>query len=184
MGGLAACGSASEAPTPTPTAEPTSATPSPDPEPADPLPEEPEAPVPNGTPDERDAEVAAEYFVELYEYTLATGDLTTWEARSLEKCQFCARTSENVRELRDEGLTYRGGAFSIEPARFVAFDDSLRMFAVEVPFSVDEAELIDSEASVIRRLSADTGFLVLEMGYSPEAGWLLRTGNAEQESAL
>lgn len=185
VGLLAGCSADEPEPAPTSTAAPTSAAPEPEPEPVEEVPEEPVAPEPrSGTPDERDAETAAEYFVDLYEYTLTTRDLQTWETRSVDGCQFCAGTSEDVRGYADGGLTYRGGAFEIEPAKFVAFSDVFAMFAVEVPYTIAPAELVDEDGEIVQIFRDGSGFLLLEMGYSPETGWMLRTGNRHEESSL
>src|SRR5690606_33992132 len=89
---------------PTPTAAPATPVPDPEPEPTEQLPEEPEAPLPRtGTPDERDAEAAGEFFLRLYEYTVMTGDARQWKERSHPECGFCNNVIESVERGRVEG---------------------------------------------------------------------------------
>lgn len=182
MGGLAACGSAGEATTPTPTVEPTSEMPSPVPEPADPLPEEPVAPVPDGTPDERDAEAAAEYFVELYQYAMATGDVEVWRERSHAECEFCASTVAQLADYAEARLSYTGGTIRHEPAQIVSFEPDLRVFAVEMAYEIDDVEVVDRSGAVVDEFLADSGFFLVEIGYQPSSGWMLFTAGHHDES--
>lgn len=168
---------------PTPTAAPATPVPEPEPEPAEQLPEEPEAPLPRtGTPDERDAEAAGEFFLRLYEYTLLTGDTEQWEERSLPGCEFCANVVADVDAYRSEGARFVDLEFTVEPARFVAFEDVLVMFAVEVPYEQSATKVVKADGSVVKEFGGGSGFLLLEMAYAPESGWLLRTGNDRDES--
>ena len=49
------------------------------------------------------AVAAAEYFISLYPYVYATGDLTEWDAMSEEGCVFCGSVHDNVTELHESG---------------------------------------------------------------------------------
>lgn len=46
---------------------------------------------------------AAKYFIELYPYIYATGDLTDWEALSDAGCGFCTNVSDQVVQLDEDG---------------------------------------------------------------------------------
>ncbi|MDO4243598.1 MAG: DUF6318 family protein [Actinomyces sp.] len=48
------------------------------------------------------ASQAAGYFLQLYPYVFATGDLTTWEEMSEDECDFCSSVAEGVREIHDD----------------------------------------------------------------------------------
>ncbi|VEG27940.1 Uncharacterised protein [Actinomyces howellii] len=49
------------------------------------------------------ASQAAGYFLQLYPYVFATGDLNAWEGMSEDGCDFCSSVSEGVREMHDSG---------------------------------------------------------------------------------
>lgn len=112
--GLAAC--TPDEPEPTPTAsmspEPTE-TPSPTPT----LPPEAIAPERPAAMDEisvAGAEAAATYFLELYPYTYATGDLTEWTVLSHPECIFCQSVIGNVTDQIASGHTASGGGLAVQ----------------------------------------------------------------------
>ena len=93
-------------PTPTTPAATTSPTPTLSPEDAaaraTALAMEPPAPyTPEFTPD--GAAEATTYFIELYPYVYATGDLDAWERMSEDDCIFCNSVINNVTELHNTG---------------------------------------------------------------------------------
>jgi len=55
------------------------------------------------------AAAAAGYFMSLYAYVLATGDLTEWDAMSGAACDFCANTRTQVDALHGAGSRSLGG---------------------------------------------------------------------------
>lgn len=62
-----------------------------------------------GTPGTDGAAAAASYFMELYPYVLATGDLAEWDAISADTCDFCINTRAEVERLEAAGLRSIGG---------------------------------------------------------------------------
>jgi len=63
--------------------------------------EPPEAYTPEFTPE--GAATAATYFLNLYPYVYATGDLDAWQNMSDDNCEFCNSVINNVTELHDAG---------------------------------------------------------------------------------
>jgi len=109
---LTACTDAS-APTRTPTPEPTAtATPttSPTPTPTTDVTVAPQRPEAMATPSADGAAAAASYFISLFPYINATGDLVEWNALSSPECTFCAGVRTNVEELHTQGNRNLGGA--------------------------------------------------------------------------
>lgn len=49
------------------------------------------------------AAASAAYFLTLYPYVYATGDLTDWEEMSAEGCGFCSSVAESVNDLHSDG---------------------------------------------------------------------------------
>ena len=111
--GLAGCAPEPIPPVPTtdrpsPTVEPT---PEPEPEPA-PETVHPQRPAAMDTVDAAGAEAAVEYFLRLYSYGFATGDLAEVRALSHPECIFCASVIDGVEETFDGGYRTVGGLTS------------------------------------------------------------------------
>src|SRR5699024_1566611 len=105
--GVGACSSAEPAPA---SSTPSSAAPTPE-QPSEtattvPHPQRPEA---MERDDVEGAIAAAEYFLSLYEYVYASGDLTEWRKMSQDSCIFCEDVETEVVEIHDDG-GYREGA--------------------------------------------------------------------------
>ncbi|UFU04652.1 DUF6318 family protein [Ruania suaedae] len=56
---------------------------------------------------------AAEYFVELYPYVYASGDLEEWDALSDEGCGFCTNVRDRATELHADGGYAEGGEVEV-----------------------------------------------------------------------
>ena len=138
---LVACTTDSEPPpsdpTPAPTAEPT--TPAEEPS----SPETTTEPGPGPTPwpeptrppamDRDDIEgaiAAAEYFLALYPYIYATGDLSTWDEMSHPECIFCKGAADEVTELFEAGGYGDGGTFDVDDIAALPPDDEYAHFRV------------------------------------------------------
>ena len=60
------------------------------------------------------AEAVAVYFLQLYPYVYATGDLTEWRALSHPECIFCASVITNVEEQVAAGNRSIGGLIQVD----------------------------------------------------------------------
>ncbi|MBO9555756.1 DUF6318 family protein [Cellulomonas sp.] len=83
----------------------------------------------------------ATYFMELYGYTYATGDLESWNGLSHPDCEFCASTRDGVNDLLSAGQLRDGGAVTIA-------DPSAREISPGELFSVDVA-MTEAPARVV-----------------------------------
>jgi len=92
--------------TPTPTA-PSAGTPVP-------APERPSSP---SAPSAESASATARYFLELYPYAYASGDLTEWDRLAAPSCTYCSTTSDDVQRVVDSRHSVTGGAVEITEAR-------------------------------------------------------------------
>ena len=136
---------APESSTPPPVVSTPSPTPTPTAPPAVDVTVKPERPAALDEPPSVEGAVAvAEYFVLLYPYVYATGDLAEWNALSDPDCKFCASVDSNAREMALNGQHSEGGATSvldpvgteIEPA--VSY--SVEMDAVHQPSATVSAD--------------------------------------------
>lgn len=124
---LAACTDASPQPlgttspvtavtaTATPEASPTTSAPSPGPtsdqQDVTIPPERPAALDGPGT--EENAKAVARYFLSLFPYVVATGDLADWDALSGRPCSYCSSVRDFVTEIHGAGNHGEGGAFEL-----------------------------------------------------------------------
>ena len=113
-----------------PTVEPT-ATPTPT-ETASPETVKPERPEAMDEVSVEGAEAVARYFLELYPYVYATGDLSDWDAMSDPECQFCESVRQNAGELHDGGGYGIGPTVDVESADASPPRDGVDYFAVWV----------------------------------------------------
>lgn len=106
----------------------------PEPSPGQPVTEEPtptpEAPVAPERPaamDQADvagAEALARYFLELYPYVYATGDLTEWRALSHPECVFCTSVIDNVEAQVAAGNRSTGAEVTVQSADARVIDET------------------------------------------------------------
>ena len=97
VGALAGCTGGDPAPDWTPTTATPIAHPTPTPS-ADPATVKPERPAAMDTFDSAGAEAVAVYYMQLYPYVFATGDLTEWKTLSHPECIFCSDVARQVQE--------------------------------------------------------------------------------------
>ncbi|MEU4361024.1 DUF6318 family protein [Promicromonospora sp. NPDC023987] len=95
-----------------PTGQPPSASPSASPSPSGPA--KPERPDAMKRKDAKGAAAAAEYFIELYPYVMATGDTEEFEAMSHRACGFCDELASQASAIQDAKETFIGGKTTVE----------------------------------------------------------------------
>lgn len=164
--GLAAC--TPEATEPTPTVSPAgTSTPSASPTPTTP-PEAiaPERPAEMAEVSVAGAEAAARYFLQLYPYVYATGDLAEWRTLSHAECAFCASVITNVEGQVAAQQTSTGGNVSIESVAAVKVNDSY--FAATATFTQAPSSTVDAAGAVVedfpdaKSYLAEVGLIVVD----------------------
>jgi DNA-binding LacI/PurR family transcriptional regulator len=78
--------------------------------PAPSAPAKPKRPEAMKRDDAQGAAAAAEYFIELYPYVMATGDTEEFEAMSHRACEYCKGVLDNEAWLRKQRGTFEGGS--------------------------------------------------------------------------
>ena len=90
---------------------------SPEPTPTETGPVKPERPAAMDRDDAEGAAAAAEYFLELYPYVMATGDTAEWDAMTwAETCGFCIGVRDTALEIRSAGDSYSGSETTVDSA--------------------------------------------------------------------
>ncbi|MBO1752457.1 hypothetical protein J4G33_11660 [Actinotalea sp. BY-33] len=171
-----------EEPTAPPTtAAPTTAAPTPSPEPSEPVAEAPTRPEAMDSSDEAGAVAAAEYFMELFAYVLATGDTTDWNAVTVESCILCTNVRERAETLHASG-GMRGGGVSVHSSQLIGTDTTINARAVEVDYTFSAGEELDASGETTEVLAEESGTAVLDVSFT-EQGWVLLEGSGGQTEA-
>lgn len=168
--------SASKAPSVEPSSaapEPTSAAPS----------AEVEKPVPPEAmrrDDVAGAEAAAQYFLELYPYVYATGDLTEWDAMSDPECKFCESVRNEVGALHSAGGRFDGAAVSVESMSSTPADGR-GLFRIDARVREGEFSRIEASGSEPKRIAAAVHDLTLALFHAES--WQVREAGVESSEA-
>lgn len=176
---VSACtGAAPEPPSTTPVTTSAEATTSPSPTPT--APAEPAKPASWTTGSDDAAVDAAAYFMDLYNYVIATGDLTEWDALSDPGCEFCANTHEDVGTVYSSGGRLEGGRLSVDGATLVDYSTTLHIHEVQFAFVTDPARQVADDDSIVSSTAAESGYVVVTVGFTGDR-WNLVSGQAMTE---
>jgi len=178
--GLAGLGGCSGGPEPTPSVTWTpvyespwpESTPTPTPTPTDAAAIPPERPAAMDEVSIAGAEAFATYYLELYPYVFATGDLETYRTHSHPECIFCADVISTAEAQRAAGGHTEGGLVDVQEVTALEVDPG-KWWAVSM--EVVEASLVDvdGDGTVINQ-AAEAAYH-LDLAVVRESGtWLMR----------
>lgn len=180
--GLAGCAPEPIPPVPTtdrpsPTVEPT---PEPEPEPA-PETVHPQRPAAMDTVDAAGAEAAVEYFLRLYPYVYATGDLDEWRAMSHEDCIFCASVIDNVEALVADGHHAVGGTVDLVGLQARPIDPGA---AWEITLRVRQSASthVDADGATVGEFGAGNTESSVFVVHDGEQWWIRGIDNSQDAS--
>ncbi|KQY46568.1 hypothetical protein ASD18_03820 [Cellulomonas sp. Root137] len=115
----------------------------------------------------------ATYFVELYPYLFATGDVTQWEQLSAPDCVFCHDVIEDADALVAQGQRREGGTVSVGYAVGAEIGEA-SSYSVDLTMDEAPARVIDSDGTEVDAWSVAqsyrTGVVLLHDG----AAWSIR----------
>jgi DNA-binding LacI/PurR family transcriptional regulator len=101
--------------------------------------------------DAEGAAAAAEYFIELYPYVMATGDTEEFEAMSHRACGFCDELASQASAIQDAGETFVGGETTVTITKEYKRDEVTGIY----PF---DSKIIQEA----QRITAPNGQVVLD----------------------
>lgn len=139
--------------------------------------EAPEKPAAMSENTPEGAVAAAEYFISLYPYVYATGDLTEWDAMSEDSCVFCQSVHDKVTELHQGG----GWADPWGQTTDVAYvgQDPNDSSTMAVKLIVNGTERTSHEQSGnASSAPKDNGVLVVQVHWSGRS-WVIQKGRTE-----
>ncbi|MHA7132750.1 DUF6318 family protein [Oerskovia turbata] len=153
--------------------------PSPTPTPTAVGPVKPERPADMARTDEVGAAAAAVYFLELYPYVMATGDLAEWDAMTwVDLCGFCTATRDQAHEIANSGSVYVGGEIRAEVIKTYALDDLIGGYPLDVQVAIESAALLDGAGVEIDRQEAISKPYRVELLHDG-ANWRILTVSSE-----
>lgn len=180
MTGLAGCTKPAPDPSPTPSSTSASPTPtetSPSPTPSPTPPPKPEA---WSRDDDTGALAAAQYFMDLYNYVIATGDLTEWKALAAPDCDFCQSVATTTASTYEVGGEIQGGSISVSDAAVVGRDEAFAVTTVELKYATTEVRDLGPDGAVTSSTPAEDGWVLVDLYYSG-AGWQFYGADARDE---
>jgi hypothetical protein len=122
--------------------------------------------------DAKGAAAAAEYFIELYPYVMATGDTKEFEAMSHRACNYCKGTLENAAWLQETRGTFEGGLTDAVLARTYQRDDLTGVTPFDFVTSQDEIWIRDQEGSQVDHIASTHFEARVEVGRR-DGAWLI-----------
>jgi hypothetical protein len=130
--------------------------------------------------DEAGATAAAEYFMRLYPYVYATGDVDEWALLSHPECLFCASVLAGVDEERASGLRSSGGMIESVAVSAIALEPG----TYNVELRIDQAASADHDSTdaVVDTTEAQTGVVTMIVLNGP-GGWSVRAVEPQEDGS-
>jgi hypothetical protein len=157
-GGLAGCTNDPEPahlPTPTKAVTPSpTPTPTPTPDAASVPPERPSA---MDVADSAGAEAAAVYFLQLFPYVFATGDLEDYRALSHPECIYCASVTAGVEAMFAANQQSVGGMNTITAVTSVEVEPG-RWWSIDVEVTQSPSQTLDANGQVVEEFPDTVGY--------------------------
>jgi len=145
---------------------------SPEPTPTETGPVKPERPAAMDRDDAEGAAAAAEYFLELYPYVMATGDTVEWEAMSHVECGYCSGSLENANWLVETRSAFTGGATTTEVLHNYSRDEATGIYPVDLRSTQESILVVDEAGETVEQVDKDVLDVRVEVGRNAGA-WVI-----------
>lgn len=122
--------------------------------------------------DAEGAQAAVEYFLALYPYTFATGDLEVWQEMSHPECRFCASVVDRVEDLHRGGGYGSGGQVTVEEFRTLPPDDEFQHYRVGIRGTEEPSASHSASGEILDSSAGGDVFYTLGVVY--DESWLVR----------
>jgi pilus assembly protein TadC len=114
--------------------------------------------------DAEGAAAAAEYFIELYPYVMATGDTEEFEAMSHRACGFCEQALRDADRIQARDQTFQGGRTEVDVLNKYLRDDLTGVYPLDVEVRQAASKTLDSAGSVVAAARSQTSEHRVEVG--------------------
>jgi hypothetical protein len=177
--GLALSGCTGSSPDPEVTASSTAnstgnSTPAVSASPSPSVPTKPERPDAMERDDAKGAAAAAEYFIELYPYVMATGDTKEFEAMSHRACGFCDDALEQAKRIEEGGWAYTGGGSTLSLVEAYKRDELTGVYPLDVEISQESSQISESGGAQLDSVESKVFDRRIEMGLR-DGEWVVVT---------
>jgi hypothetical protein len=127
-------------------------------------PAKPERPEAMKRDDAEGAAAAAEYFIELYPYVMATGDTEEFEAMSHRACGFCDDALAQARQIEEGGWQYTGGGSTLSVTQAYERDDLTGIYPLDVEISQESSQISESDGAQLDSVESKVFDRRIELG--------------------
>ena len=140
----------------------------------------PERPAAMDRADADGAMAAATYFISLYSYAYATGDLAAWTAMSDPACKYCAGVIQSVGQMLAEGSRIEGGEVRVTGTTAYSVVAATGVYPVDLELFESASRELAADGSVTAAL--DGGKTLAQMDVARGAtGWVVRAVKTTDE---
>ena len=122
--------------------------------------------------DAKGAAAAAEYFIELYPYVMATGDTEEFEAMSHRACGFCEDVLDDIARFQGKGQTYDGG--SAKGTILVSYtrDQLTGIYPFDMSIQQQASAVVDATGKEVSAEGYSTSEVRIEIGMRADS-WIV-----------
>ncbi|MFI2487280.1 DUF6318 family protein [Promicromonospora kroppenstedtii] len=113
------------------------------------VPPKPERPEAMNREDAEGAAAAAKYFIELYPYVMATGDVEEFKAMSHRACGFCEDALKQAEKLRSRNETWTGGEIKTDLRETYERDEITGIYPLDFEVEQAAARITDSTGATV-----------------------------------
>ncbi|WP_277986466.1 DUF6318 family protein [Promicromonospora panici] len=128
-------------------------------------PAKPERPEAMKRDDAKGAAAAAEYFIELYPYVMATGDTEEFEAMSHRACGFCDDALEQAKRIRTRHETWTGGEIRSVLLETYARDEVTGIYPLDFEVEQSAAQITDADGVTVFEGEDEQATYRVELGW-------------------
>ena len=123
-------------------------------------------------PDAAGAVEAAQYFLRLHLYVLATGDLVEWDRVAWSECRACGNIRDEVTRVYSSGGRFAPGSIDFSRAEAGPPDPALGWYPVEVEFALTTGAEFDANGQEVAAGLQESGVLTVDV-VPTTTGWTL-----------
>lgn len=124
----------------------------------------PERPKAMERDDAEGAAAAAEYFIELYPYVMATGDTEEFEAMSHRACGFCDQALRDAARMQARDQSFQGGTTDVNVLDSYLRDDLTGIYPLDVEVQQEASKTVDAAGAEVASAQPQTSDHRVELG--------------------
>jgi hypothetical protein len=124
-------------------------------------------------PSEEAAEAVGIYFLKLFPYVNATGDVAVFKVLSDRRCKFCASVLSGVKEATNLGHRDVGGAISLEGVQTRTTVDG-KSYTVFIDLVQSASRTVDESGATVKRFPGPKGLRATLVVHRSASRWTVR----------